>query len=404
MFNAHQFFMERFSSHLKETSRYLRYIFTGHIVIAMMFMVSALAYYYQRWLAEIPEDFPTAMIIGVAFGLVASYSPVRTMLKEPDLVFLLPAENKMGPYFRNTLIYSFVIQLYMLMLVAAALGPLYFASYPYRSGKSYLLVILVLFILKIWNLLANWWMLKIREPRSRWTDQFIRLLLNIVVFYFFVQGELVLAGIVTLLLFGIFVYNYYLSKQHATIVWDLLVEKDQMRMRTFYRIANMFTDVPQLKVQIKKRHGLVSLAIRNIPFKKENSFDYLYRITSIRSGDYLGMYTRLIAIGGLAIYSVPNTWVKMAFAFLFLYLSAFQLMTLWQHHRTIAWLDLYPLAKELRQRALLSWLMRLMIVQTFIFGLLFLINWNLLGLTIVWLGGMVFSYLFTQGYVKKRLI
>ena len=112
MFDSHEFYKKRFSSHLKETGRYLKYIFNGHMAFAILFFISASAYYYQQWLTELPANFPTALIIGITFGLIVSYSPVRTLLKEPDLVFLIVAETKMGAYFRNALIYSFVIQLY----------------------------------------------------------------------------------------------------------------------------------------------------------------------------------------------------------------------------------------------------------------------------------------------------
>ncbi|WP_226038031.1 ABC transporter permease [Aquibacillus saliphilus] len=403
MFNAQHFFNERFSAHLKETSRYLRYIFTGHLVIAMLFMVSALAFYYQQWLATMPESFPSVFVISLLFSVVASYSPVRTLLKEPDLVFLLPAEHKMGRYFRSTLIYSFVVQLYLIFLVAAVLGPLYFETFPEGTNNPYILIIIILLILKVWNLLANWWILKIRDGKSRLIDHTIRFVLNFFTFYFFINGEIIFAAITTVLLFALFIYDYYLSKQNPGVIWDLLVEKDRMRMRTFYRIANMFTDVPHLKTQIKKRHWLVALVVKNLPFKQERTFDYLYRITTIRSGDYLGIYSRLMAIGALAVYFVPNLWVKVAFSILFLYLSGFQLMTLWQHHRTIAWLDIYPIKQKWRTKAMISWLSRLMIIQTFLFGLLFLFLGNITGLFIVWFGGTLFSYLFIQGYVKKRL-
>src|SRR5699024_6634590 len=112
MFDSHAFYKKRPSEHLKETSRYLRYMFTGHTALVLLFLVLAFAFYYQQWLAQLLENFPSSWIIGIAFGFVASYSPVRTLLKEPDLVFLTVAEEKMGAYFRNSLIYSFIIQLY----------------------------------------------------------------------------------------------------------------------------------------------------------------------------------------------------------------------------------------------------------------------------------------------------
>src|SRR5699024_236162 len=111
MLHPHVFYKKRHSEHLKETSRYLRYMFTDHIAIVILFFISSFAFYYQQWLAQLPDNFPSAWVIGIAFGIVASYSPVRTLLKEPDLVFLTVAEEKMGAYFRNSLIYSFIIQL-----------------------------------------------------------------------------------------------------------------------------------------------------------------------------------------------------------------------------------------------------------------------------------------------------
>ncbi|QTM98626.1 ABC transporter permease [Sediminibacillus dalangtanensis] len=403
MFDANQFFKDRFSSHMKEINRYLRYIFTGHLVIAMLFFVSALAYYYQQWLANMPEDFPANLVMGIVFGVIAAYSPFRTLLKEADIVFLLPAETKMGPYFRNAFMYSFVIQLYLLALAAAALAPLYHAARAEIGGPAYSLILLLFVLFKIWNLAASWWILKVRDANLRVLDFIARVVLNIAAFYLFASGENLLAGFATLLLAGIFGYDYYLNRKNGGLAWDLLVEKDNARMRSFYRLANMFTDVPHLKNQVKKRHWLVALLLKRMPLQQNRTFDYLYRITTVRSSDYLGVYLRLLIIGGIAAFLVPNMWVKIIFCLLFLYLSGFQLTSLWQHHRTVVWLDLYPVKPEWRRTALLRWMLQLMFVQTFLFGLLFLFMQLFTGLLIVWAAGGAFSYWFVNGYVKKQL-
>ncbi|MFD2042764.1 ABC transporter permease [Ornithinibacillus salinisoli] len=403
MFNSHDFFKKRFSAHLKETSRYLRYIFNGHIAVATLFLISALAYYYQQWLAQLPENFPTNWVIAIAFGLLISYSPVRTLLKEPDLVFLITAEHRMGSYFRNALIYSFVIQLYLILLAVAALGPLYFETYSDRDGSTYLFTLLVVLIFKLWNLIANWWMLKVRDTSIRYVDQVARLLLNIAVFYFLVNGEILIAGITTVLFIIVFLYDLNLSRKQSGLAWELLVEKDQNRMQTFYRIANMFTDVPHLKNRIKSRHWLVSVLRKRIPFAKKHTYDYLYRITFIRGGDYVGMYVRLIVIGGLFIYFVPNMWMKIIFALLFLYMSSFQMMTLYQHHRTVMWIDIYPVDLEVRKKALTTWLLQLTMIQTVLFSLVFLFLQEYTGFLFALVGGFIFSYLFINGYVKQKL-
>ncbi|MBP1968987.1 ABC-2 type transport system permease protein [Virgibacillus natechei] len=403
MFDSHDFFKQRFSAHLKELSRYLRYMFNGHLMIALFFFISAVAFYYQQWLIELPENFPVSLIVGGGLGLLVSYSPVRTLLKEPDLVFLIAAENKMDAYFRNALIYSFVIQLYVILLVAAAFGPLYFAAFPDRAGNVYLLTIGVVLIFKVGNLIANWWMLKVRGPGVRQADLTIRTLLNMTVFYFIINGDMLLAGVTTVLFTFVFLYDLNISSKNPGVVWDLLVEKDQVRMQSFYRIANMFADVPHLKKRFKRRQWLVSI-VNKLPFTQNNTFDYLYRITFIRSSDYLGMYFRLVVLGGLFIYFIPNSWMKILFVILFLYLSCFQMMTLYHHHRTIMWLDLYPVNDTLRYNALLKFLFELTLLQTILYSLLFLVMQDYVGFVIALASGTAFTFLFINGYVRRKLV
>ncbi len=247
MFDAASFFKERLSQHIKEMSRYLRYIFNGHIAVALFFFIAAFAYFYQQWLLELPEHFPTATIMAIVFGLIANYSPVRTLLKEPDLVFLIVAEHKMGAYFQRALIYSYLVQLYVVFILVAGFGPLYFASFPERSGKSYLLFLVVLLIFKGWNLLSNWWIQSIQDKTIRIIDYITRFLLTAVTFYFVIDGELLLASVFTFLFIGVFLYDLSLSRKYSNINWQLLVDKDQHHMQSFYRIANMFADVPHLK-------------------------------------------------------------------------------------------------------------------------------------------------------------
>jgi|SRR5690625_836591 len=402
MFNSHDLFKNRFTSYIQETSRYLKYIFNGHIAIAMFFLISAIAVYYQQWLQQLPENFPSTWIIGIIFGLVVSYNPVQTLLQEPDLVFLIPAEHKMNQYFRNTLVFSYIQTIFMSLFIVAAVSPLYFHSFPNRTGSSFLFILIVIVIFKAWNLIANWWMLKIREINVRRIDQLIRIILNCTVFFFIVKGEIALAGITTVLFIGLFLYDYSLSRQQVGLAWDILVEKDQNRMQTFYRIANLFTDVPHLKYPIKKRRWLVSL-VSNLPFKQRHTYDYLYRITFMRSGDYLGMYVRLIVVGGLFIYFIPNVWMKILLAFLFIYLSTFQLMTLYHHYRTNMWLDIYPVHPSFRKQAIIKWLFQLTLIQVIIFSIIFLSIQAFVGFITVLVAGTIFNYLFTNGYVKRKL-
>jgi predicted ABC-type exoprotein transport system permease subunit len=62
-------------------------------------------------------------------------SYVRTLLKEADLVFLLPLEPKMGTYFKHSFKYSYLSQLFPLLALSLVCMPLFFAVSPgYKSS------------------------------------------------------------------------------------------------------------------------------------------------------------------------------------------------------------------------------------------------------------------------------
>jgi len=403
MFDAQDLFKKRLSAHIKEMSRYLRYIFNGHLAIVLFFLISVTAVYYQQWLAQLPDDFPSVWVIGIIFGFIVSYAPISTLLQEPDLVFLIPAEHKMNDYFKRAIVYSFVSQLLTLLFIVAALSPLYFHSFPERGGREFLLTLLIVLVFKAWNLVINWCSLKLRNQNIRWTIQGVRVLLNCATFFFVIQGELFLALMTTLLLIALFIYIFNLSRQQASVAWDILVDKDQNRMQLFYRIANMFTDVPHLKSRIKKRRWLVHMVSR-LPFGKKFTYAYLYRITFIRSGDYLGMYIRLVLIGGLFIYLVPNEWLKMLLALLFIYMSCFQMMTLYQHYRTNIWIDLYPVDQFLRRQAITKWIFQLTFIQTILFAIVFVAMQIYMGALLTFIGGTLFTIIFVNSYAKSKFV
>src|SRR5699024_3096579 len=140
-----------------------------------------------------------------------------------------------------------------------------------------------------------------------------------------------------------------------------------------------------------------------VSFSQDATFDYLYRMTFVRGGDYLGMYVRLIVLGGLAIYFVPSMWMQLIFGLLFLYMAIFQLMALYHHHRTVMWLDLYPVKGAVRRGAVLKLLLRLGIVQTILFTLLFLADGSVQGALMMLAGGSLFTVLFIRGYVWRKI-
>ena len=73
-------------------------------------------------------------------------------------------------------------------------------------------------------------------------------------------------------------------------------------MMLLYRIANMFVDVPALKERVARRKWL-DFILSMIGEKR--TYLYLYTRTFLRSGNYFGLYVRLLALGGVILYFIP---------------------------------------------------------------------------------------------------
>src|SRR5699024_3131409 len=116
-----------------------------------------------------------------------------------------------------------------------------------------------------------------------------------------------------------------------------------------------------------------------------------------RSNDYFGLFIRLTVMGGLLIFFIPNLWMKIVLAILFLYMTSFQLIPLYNHYRTTIWLDLYPIDPEIKIHSFLKGSMQLCVVQTIIFAAIFLISQNMIGLIMTLIAGFLFNYIFHHG-------
>lgn len=133
------------------------------------------------------------------------------------------------------------------------------------------------------------------------------------------------------------------------------------------------------------------------------TYDYLFKLTFVRSGDYFNMYLRLLVLGSLFIVFVPNELLQIAFALLFIYMSIFQMITLFYHHETNMWLDLYPVPEEVKEKSYLSFSAQLSFLQIIIYVLLFLLLGRFTAALIFIVGALLFHFLFHQFYVQEKI-
>lgn len=401
MIDIKELWRKRQVQHFKEISRYLRYMLNDHLLIALLFLGGGGAYYYNYWLQDVPNNFPYAFIIALVLGIILTGSRVQTLLKEPDLVFLLPIEKKLTPYFQKAFWYSLFSQIYLLLIVFAIAAPLYLAVTD-KTFSSLFAIFVIVLLCKAWNLLMTWFTQHYTESSTYYTDIVIRLVLNIIIMYLLFSGASILfIGSVVVIMIGLLLY-FHKAVENKGLKWNTLIELEAKRMLTFYRIANLFTDVPKLKERVKKRPWL-NWVTGFIAYSKKNTFRYLYSRTFLRTSDYLGMYVRLTIIGGLVIYFVPFQYGKAFVMILFLYLTGYQLITLWRHHSLKIWVQMYPVSEATKLASYLQFLFQLLVVQCVLFTVILFITVNISTSFILLVTGLVFIYLFVFFYTKGKI-
>ncbi|EEM30167.1 ABC transporter, permease protein EscB [Bacillus thuringiensis serovar thuringiensis str. T01001] len=365
-----------------------------------VFIIGAGAYYYQQWLQTLTSSFPTALVMAVLIGLVLTAGSIQTLLKEADLVYLLPVEEKLKPYFTKAFLFTFMIQLYITAIVAAALAPLYFQQMK-QTGAGYIWIVLAFVIVKAWNLFVAWEKSFLTDQNIQRADWFIRFILNGLFVYFLVErtSVLVIGGIVLLMVLYLAIMHQMVKGK--SLNWEYLISEEGKKMMLLYRIANMFVDVPALKERVSRRKWLdFILSI----IGEKRTYLYLYTRTFLRSGNYFGLYVRLLALGGVILYFIPFLYGRFIVSLIFLYLIGYQLLTLWKHHRMKIWLDLYPIGGEEKKKDFLTLLNAILITGSVIFTIIFAFatkDFMMTGILLV--VSIVFSIGFVYQYGAKRI-
>lgn len=401
MFNENKLWRERAGRRGKDLGRYLRYIFNGHLVVVLLFLVGSGAYYYQNWVNHLSSRFPAEILIAVCLGLLITYSPIYTFLLEADQVFLLPIETKLHRYFLRSGVVSFAFEGYILLLAVAVFMPMY-AHVSRRGFQDFFPFLIALFIIKMWNLITSWQIQYFVQPSVYFWDIVVRYFMNILfVFLLFKQAHLLILTAITVIMILYFRY-FYVRTRNMGLKWDVLIRLEEKRMNSFYRLANLFTDVPNLKDPVRRRKWL-DIFLKPVAFSQNQTYLFLLIRTFLRSGDYLGLFVRLSVIGSMALYFFTFGIGQTLLSLLFLYLTGFQLLPLWNHHQQKLWVNLYPVPSKYKSAAFFLLLLIILISQTTIFAFILLIKGAWQTALIELFTGMGFSYFFVYVYSKKRL-
>ncbi|EEM12494.1 ABC transporter permease [Bacillus pseudomycoides] len=353
----------RFQKHIQNVIMYFARMISG-LLYSFIFVSCVGAYYYAKFLKTSPSKGISLIIIISLLTIMITRCPIRTFIQKPDAVYLLALEEKLTSYFKQSLLYNYVIQLFPLLFTFLIITPL--AMQTLQTTVPFLCTIFfILMLIKGWNLYINW----------IWRDQYnsqiwfiIRFTCNALILYMLFQSvSVVLLGAMLLLL--VFLLVYTTKQPTKQIGWEYIIEQEEKMDMHFYQFANFFTEVPQLKKQVKQRKWLTSW-LEPILHKKQSTFLYLNTLSFLRANDYFGIYIRLTIIGSFILYFVPNVFAKGTITCCLLYMTSMQLRTLWKYFSGNNIVALYPISHDTRINQFLILVFSLAVVQLVLFSII----------------------------------
>lgn len=363
MNNLQEVWSKRFNHYINEVQKYMRFVFTGHLALVLVFVIGAVGYQYSKWLKVVSDAFPGEWVVATVVGLILAFSRPVTLLREPDQVYLLPLESKMPYFFKKALNWTFWSQVGLAAVVYIIGIPL-LKAVTELSPLMIWLGLAIVVVLKYLNVQIEFNYRYCNRGNNTLVDRIARVLISILAVQAMLASNFALAIIIIVLF--IF-YNGALKRRVKAqpIPYEHFVKLEQNRMMGFYRFANYFTDVPHLRGSIRRR-GWLNFVYNLIPYNKENAHNYLVFRTFIRTDDHFYLWVRLTFISGLIAIFVNIPIVTWVVAGALSFATTLQLKYALLSSSDFRMDRLYPIDSNLRKKAVQKVLRIFMVVQAFI--------------------------------------
>jgi ABC-2 type transport system permease protein len=361
---------KRFERYAKETIGYWQYAARSNFIGFSLFLVIVSSYYYAKTLQHLPTSYPYIWITALVLVPLLVWSPIRTLLKEPDRMFLLRVELQMGAYFRGGFLYSLFMQCFFCFMALTVLWPLY-RHCAADASQPFIFVLGFLLILKTANLLASWRESQFVLMQARAISALYRWIASFVIIYLLFLHS----SVETLAAAFIFICIWLAACSQISryrVGWDYLIDKEKQLQGRLYAFFNWFVDVPHLPTRIRHRSWISGIT-GTLPFASDSTYLYLYSKTLLRT-ELFGMVERITLIGALAIFVLSSDAARTVVFLAALLITTVQLSSLGQAHRYTFWLEMYPLDKSLKPVSIAWIVWTTLFVQTLLLAIPLLIR------------------------------
>ncbi|MCY9806971.1 ABC transporter permease [Lentilactobacillus senioris] len=358
-------YTSRLSSHLTEMFKYLRLVFNDYFVLALLFLIGGLGYSYSNLLKTLSgSEWWLMPLCIVVITLVEQLGNLATLIREPDFVFLLPREGQMWQYFKTAFSYSFPLAAIIQLVVTVVLMPLIHIGHVVsilQVGALLLTVVAIKGTLLVTDLGFLYRLV------SKRVKQLIHYVLPLIVltiglyFNYFIAFGISLAALLGATIFSGEIKNRPLNWREATAT-------ENGRMHRVYQFFNLFTDVPALTGNVKRRKWLDPL-LKRIELIPKNTYKYLYAHGIIRDNEMSGLFFRLTLIGAVMLFFIHGTYLPIMISALFIYLIGFQLIPFYQHFDDNVFIHIYPVTLQNKTASFQTVIRWMLVIVAVIFAI-----------------------------------
>jgi ABC-2 type transport system permease protein len=401
MIDVEKLWRKRRNAHLTQTLKYFSLMANSGLIVSLILLIIVGSIYYAKLLKALPQDFPAVLILTVLFSFLLTKSAIRTLLKEGDLVFLLPVESGMKHYFSKSLSSAIASGSFITLFVFTLTWPIV-QVFITDGWKMYVIFAFFLIAAKVFNLFVAWEERRLPYKSHQLNYKIMRFIVNFVYVYLLFNEAYVFLIAMFAIMYVLKNFVFEVFKKVHGYQWEMLLAEEQTLKMKGYRLVNYFTDVPALKQTVHKRPLLNILG--TFSFKKKNMMPALFMKTFTRSGDYLGLYIRLVLIGFLFLYLVPPGWWQLAVVILFFQMLALQLFTLYTQYKWNVIFNIYPIEANVKIAAFIKWLRGLLLMQGILYGIFYgILTGDWLIALLMPVAAFVYSLLRLPSMTKKHI-
>lgn len=365
MRNLEDVWRKRSAHYTAELQKYMRFVFTGHMALVIVFLLGAGGYQYSHWLDANHgnEQIPVAIIAAIITAIFLMLSRPVTLLKKPDEVYLLPLETKLASYFKRALSFTYATQVMIIAVIYIVMWPM-MRQIAELSVAHIVVGLVAVIILKYLNIRVEFAYRWGHNGERAWLDRIIRYVLNALIMWGVIANvPFVAAGAMIIFVVYIIVVKNKLAGH--PFPYEHFVSLEENRMMGIYRFANYFTDVPQVHGSIKRR-AYFDFLYKLVPKKHANTFEYYLFRSVIRTDDHFYLWLRLVVINALVVGFVDIAVAAAVMCAALAFAVAIQLKQAIGSTHEFTMSMLYPLPANARQKAAVKIVRYFLIAQAVI--------------------------------------